>query len=70
MVVGIATRHRTEVPAIESRWRKFFSHPSIPTSEAHPASRTMGTGSLFPGIKRPMRGADHPPRFEPKFKIE
>ena len=27
---------------------------------AHPASCTMGTGSLT-GIKRPGRGADHPP---------
>ena len=26
----------------------------------HPASCTMGTGS-FPGVKRPGRGADHPP---------
>jgi hypothetical protein len=28
---------------------------------AHPASFTMGTGS-FPGVNRPGRGADHPPR--------
>ena len=27
---------------------------------AHPASCTMGTGP-FPGVKRPRRGADHPP---------
>ena len=27
---------------------------------AYPASCTMGTGS-FPGVKRPGRGADHPP---------
>ena len=27
---------------------------------AHPACCTMGTGS-FPGVKRPGRGADHPP---------
>ena len=27
---------------------------------AHPASCTMGTGSL-PGVMRPGRGADHPP---------
>ena len=27
---------------------------------AHPASYTMGTGS-FPGMKRPGRGANHPP---------
>ena len=28
---------------------------------AHPASYTMGTGSLSPGRKRPGRGVDHPP---------
>jgi hypothetical protein len=27
---------------------------------AHPESCTMGTGS-FPGVKRPGRGAEHPP---------
>jgi hypothetical protein len=27
---------------------------------AYPASYTMGTG-VFPGVKRPGRGADHPP---------
>ena len=38
---------------------EFF--PSIQTGTgAHPASYTMGTGS-FLGVKRPGRGADHPP---------
>jgi hypothetical protein len=27
---------------------------------AHPASYTVGTGS-FPGVKRPVRGVEHPP---------
>jgi len=36
---------------------------------AHPASCTMGTGS-FPGIKRPGRGVDHPPRLVPRLKKE
>ena len=33
-------------------------------SDSHPASYsvTMGTGS-FPGVKRPERGADHPPHL-------
>ena len=30
---------------------------------AHPASHTVGTGSLFPGAKRPGCGVDHPPPF-------
>jgi hypothetical protein len=31
------------------------------SSGAHPTSCTMGTG-FFPGVKRPGRGVDHPPR--------
>jgi hypothetical protein len=38
---------------------RFFAHVRTGPG-AHPASCTMGTGS-FPGIKRPGRGADHPP---------
>jgi hypothetical protein len=34
---------------------------------AHPASCTMGTGS-FSGVKRPGRGADHPP--PPSAEVE
>jgi hypothetical protein len=34
---------------------------------AHPASYTMGTGS-FPGVKRPGRGADHPPPTSAEVK--
>jgi len=37
-----------------------FSAPVQISSEAHPVSYTMGTGS-FPGVKRPGRGVDHPP---------
>jgi hypothetical protein len=55
--VGIATGHGLNGPGIESRWGRDFSHTSRP---AHPASCTMGTG-YFPGVKRPGRGADHPP---------
>jgi hypothetical protein len=35
-------------------------HISTTGPGAHPASCTMGTG-YFPGVKRPGRGADHPP---------
>jgi hypothetical protein len=38
---------------------RFFAHVQADPG-AHPASCTMGTGS-FPGVKRPGRGADHPP---------
>jgi hypothetical protein len=36
-----------------------FSHVQTGPG-AHPACYTMGTGS-FPEVKRPGRGADHPP---------
>jgi hypothetical protein len=38
---------------------RFFAHVQTGPG-AHPASCTMGTGS-FPGVKRPGRGASHPP---------
>jgi hypothetical protein len=38
---------------------KFFAHVQTGPG-GHPASCTMGTGS-FPEVKRPGRGADHPP---------
>jgi hypothetical protein len=37
-----------------------FSAPVQTGPGAHPASRTMGSGS-FPEVKRPGRGVDHPP---------
>jgi hypothetical protein len=36
---------------------------------AHPASYTMGTGSL-PRTKWPGRGVDHPPHLAPRLKKE
>ena len=59
-VVGIATRYGLDGSGIESRCGRDFPHPSRPALGAYPASCTMGTGS-FPGVKRPGRGADHPP---------
>ena len=58
--VGIATRHGLDGPGIESQWGARFSTPVQTGPGAHPASYTMGTGSL-PGVKRPGRGVDHPP---------
>ena len=58
--VGIATRYGLDGPGIESRWGARFSAPVHTGPGAHPASCTMDTGS-FPGVKRPGRGADHPP---------
>ena len=44
-----------------------FSAPVQTVSEAHPASYKMGTGS-FPEVKRPGRGADHPPPSSAEVK--
>ena len=38
-----------------------FSAPVQTGPGAHPASYTMGTGSLSRGVKRPGRGVDYPP---------
>jgi hypothetical protein len=45
---------------------RFFAHVQTGPG-AHPASCTMGTGS-FPEVKRPERGADHPP--PPSAEVE
>ena len=60
--VGIATRYWLDGPGIETRWGRDFPHPSRPAPGAYPASYRMCTGSL-PGVKRPRRGADHPPHL-------
>ena len=47
-----------------------FSAPAQTGPGAYPAPCTMGTGS-FPGVKRPGRGADHPPsHLTAEVKIE
>ena len=58
--VGIATSYGLDGPGIESWWGARFSAPVQTGPGAYPTSCTMGTGS-FPGVKRPGRGADHPP---------
>ena len=57
--VGIATRYGLDGPGIVSQLGS-YSAPVQTCPEAYPVSCTMGTGS-FPGVKRPGRGADHPP---------
>jgi hypothetical protein len=63
--VGIVTGYGLDVPGIESRWGETFR--TRPDRLWDPASCTMGTGS-FPGVKRPGRGADHPP--PPSSEVE
>jgi len=71
--VGIATRYGLDGPEIEFLWGggATFYAPVQTGPGAHPASYTMGTGSL-PAVKRPGRGVDHPPpsRAEVKERVE
>jgi hypothetical protein len=69
--VGIATDYGLDGPGIAKKvpvGARFFAH--VQTGPwAHPASCTMGTGS-FAGVKRPGRGADHPPPSSTEVKKE
>jgi len=47
--VGIATRYGLDGPAIESRWGVRYSAPVQTDPGAHPATCTMGAGSLSRG---------------------
>jgi hypothetical protein len=67
--VGIATRYGLDGPGIESRWRRDFPHPSRPDlGPTQPPIQWVP--GLFPGVKRPGRGVDHPPHLAPKLKKE
>jgi hypothetical protein len=58
--VGIATDYGLDGPGIEFQWgARFLAHVQTGPG-THPASCTIGTGS-FPRVKRPGRGAGHPP---------
>jgi hypothetical protein len=67
--VGIATGYGQDGPGSEKTTpvgARFFAH--VQTGHgAQPASCTMGTGS-FPVVKRPRRGAGHPP--PPSAEVE
>ena len=67
--VGIATRYGLDGPGIEFRWGARFSTPVQTGPGAHLASYTMDTGS-FPGVKRPERRINHPPRLAPRLNKE
>jgi len=72
-VINVFSRYRDSLWAGRSRYRipvgARFSAPVHTGPGTHPASYTMGTGSL-PGVKRPGRGVDHPPHLAPRLKKE
>jgi hypothetical protein len=66
---GMATGYGLDGSEIESRsGARFFAHVQTDPG-AHPAFCTMGTWS-FSGVKRPGRGADHPPPSSAEVKNE
>jgi len=66
--VGIATRYGLDGPGIESRWGRDFSAPVQTGPGAHPASYTIGTGSLSRGVKRPAVALTTHLYLAPKLK--
>jgi hypothetical protein len=65
--VIIATRYGLDGPEIESRWGRDFPHTSLtvlgPTQP--PIQCVPG---VFPGLKRPGRGVNHPPPSSAEVK--
>jgi hypothetical protein len=63
----MVTRYGLDGLGIESRWGARYSAPVLSDPGTHPVSYAMGTGS-FQGVKRPGRGANHPPLFSAEVK--
>ena len=65
---GIATRYGLYGPGFESRWvGRDFPYPSIPAlGPTQPPIQRVPC--LSRGVKRPGRGADHPPPFSAEVK--
>ena len=64
--VCIATSYGLDGPGIESRWRRDFPHPSRPA--LGPTQPPINGYRVFPGVKRPRRGVDHPPHLAQRLK--
>jgi hypothetical protein len=64
--VGIATRYGLDGSGIESRWGQDFPHTSRPA--LGPTQLTIQWVPDLPGVKRPGRGADHPPPSSTEVK--
>jgi hypothetical protein len=58
--VGIATDYGLDGPGIEFQWGRDFSHRSR-TTLGPTQPPVQWVPGFTPGVKRPGRGADHPP---------
>jgi hypothetical protein len=66
--VGIATDYGLDGPGIESRWGRDFPHPSrLALGPTQPPIQRVP--SLSGEVKRPGRGADHPPLLAPRLRM-
>ena len=64
-----ATRCGLDGTGMESLWGRDSSHPS--SSAVGPTKPyVLWVTSIFPGVKRPGRGVDHPPHLESSLKKE
>ena len=66
-VGDMATRYELDSPGIESWWGRVFPYPFRPDlGPTQPPVQWIA--GLFPGVKRPGRGADHPARSNDEIK--
>jgi hypothetical protein len=63
--VGIETRYELDGPRIESRWGRHFPH--CPDRPWDPPI-LLNNGYRVPEVKRPGRGAEHPPPSNTEIK--
>jgi len=66
---GLATRYGLDGPRIEPRCGRYFPHASRPAlgPTQTPIKWVLG---LFPRVKRPGGGVDHPPHLAARLKKE
>ena len=66
-LIFIWTRHCLDGPGIEYRWGRDFPHPSRPA--VGPTQRSLQwVPGIYRRVKRPGRGADHPPSSSVEIK--
>jgi len=69
--VGVARPQSVEGSGLHPPWGKIFFFPpqTLLTRPPPPPPRTIGTRGYFSGVKRPQRGAGHPPHPMPRLRM-